>query len=174
MGFALVSGSVYYLAATKFVDYSQTQLQFASARSAFVSRANVTPDGGGWSIHVRWRFVNDGRLPLMIAIFTFQVYVDNGSDPRPWYDGGKLASEVSALLSFQADRLTGIVVEPSSFEELNWTAHVPPQDAARVVPHTDDGKFHLAFLNVRIVHYIDDVDNRQVQDLDPFILAVAP
>jgi hypothetical protein len=102
------------------------------------------------------------------------VYVDNGSDPRPWDDGGKLASEVFAPLSFQADRLTGIVVEPSGFEELNWTVRVPPQDAARVAPHTDDGMFHLAFLNVRVVYYIDDVDNRQVQDLDPFILAVAP
>lgn len=175
VGLALVSVGVYYAAVSKFIDYSETQLQFASPGTTHVANASVTAFGGGWIIVVRWQFDNEGRLPLTIAIFQFQMYVDNGSDSRQWNDDAKLASEYSAFLSFQLDRTTGLVVSPSSSAEREWTVLVDrPGDVAKVAPHSDDGKFYLVFLETRIVYYIADVDNRQMLDLDPFVMAVGP
>ncbi len=172
---ALVSAGVYLSTTSKWVDYSQVQLQFSTTNATYVTSLGVAAlPAGGESISVGWRFANQGRLPLTIAIFEFQVTVDNGSDPRSWADAAKIATEYSAFLSFQLDRLSGLVVAPSGTSDRGWTVNVTaPADVARVAPHAD-GRYYLAFTNVRIVYYISDVDNRNILYLDPFLRAVAP
>ena len=174
VGLAVVSAGVFLLTTAKWVDYSETQLRFSTTTSAYVASANVTsPTSGSRSIDVLWRFENSGRLPITIAIFQFRLYVDNGSDSRPWYDGEKLAQEYRTPLSFNLDRFTGLVVPPSGTADWRWQVNVTaPGDVARILPHSEDGKYHLVFFDTRIVYYISDVDNRQTLDLSAFVLAV--
>ncbi len=175
VGLAVVSAGVYLATTSKWVDYSETQLRFESTRSAYVASANVTPFGGGRAIELRWRFENPGRLPITIAIFQFQLYADNGSDPREWNDPGKLATEFTRPLSFNLDRLTGLAVPASSTADWTWRVNVTtPEDVARVQPHAADGKYYLAFVETRIIYYISDINNRQTRALDSFILGVGP
>lgn len=172
---AVVGGGMYLSTTSKWVDYSQTQLQFSTTNSTFVVSVDVTSlASGGKSIAVGWRFANQGRLPLTIAIFEFHATVDNGSDSRNWADAGKIATEYSVFLSFQLDRRTGPVVAPFGILDRGWTANVTaPADVARIVPHAD-GRYYLAFTDVRIVYYISDVDNGNILYGGPFLRVVAP
>ena len=172
---AVVGAGMYLSTTSKWVDYSQTQLQFSTTNSTYVVSADVTSPGtGGRTIEVLWRFANQGRLPLTIAIFEFQVSVDNGSDSRGWSDAAKIATEYSAFQTFNLDRHSGPVVAPSGTFDRGWTVSVTaPADVARIVPHAD-GRYYLAFTNVRIVYYISDVDNGNILYLDPFLRAVVP
>ncbi len=167
---ALVSAGVYVASVTKFIDYNETQLRFSSPGKVYVSHANFSRTGSGWDVVVRWRFENEGRLPLTVAIFQFELYVDNRSDPRPWYDSAKLADEYYRPLSFNLDRLTGLPVEPRGFGERDWRFNVTsPEDVARIVRDPGDGPIHLVILGIRIVYYISDVDIRHVLNLPPVL-----
>ena len=172
---AVVGAGMYLSTSSKWVDYSQTQLQFSTTNSTYVASVEVgSLASGGKSIGVTWRFANQGRLPLTIAIFEFQVTVDNGSDSRNWADASKLTTEYGAFLTFNLDRLTGPKVAPSGTLDRGWTVNLTaPADLARVAPHSD-GRYYLAFTDVRVVYYISDVNNMNIQYGDDFLRAVAP
>ncbi len=172
---AVVGAGMYLATTSKWVDYSQTQLQFSTTNSTYVASVNVTDlASGGKSIGVTWRFANRGRLPVTFAIFEFKVTVDNGSDSRNWADAAKLATEWGAFLTFNFDRLTGPRVAPSGTLDRVWTVNVTaPGDLARVAPHPD-GRYYLAFTDVRVVYYISDVNNMNILYGGDFLRAVAP
>jgi len=166
---ALVSAAIYVSATTKFVDYSETQLRLGTP---VLENASVNPIPGGYEGVFRWRLDNHGRLPVTIAIFQFDLTVDNRSDPRSPFDRGKLADEYHFGGSVQLDRFTGPVVPPGGTWSKEWRLPVTsPAEVAKIVADTD-GKFYLALIQGRLVYYVSDVDQFIVDDASPFVVGV--
>ncbi len=176
MGFAVLSGVMYGATTAKWVDFSETQLQFTNTRSAYVASSNVSPlAGGGLSFEITWRFANSGRLPLTVAIFQFTVYLDNGSDPRSVLDTEKLSTEVTRTLSFQESQLTGLTVAPSGTADRTWWVNVTlPGELADIHPSPADGRYYLAFTDASAYYFIADVDQRQMASVGVSSVRVGP
>ncbi|TLZ70936.1 MAG: hypothetical protein E6K10_06485 [Methanobacteriota archaeon] len=166
VGLALVSAGIFAATVTKFVDYSQTQKVFSAGG---LENATFTRIPSGWTITLRWRFENPGRLPITIAIFQFQSVVDNRSDTgRPWDDPAKLATEYGMFLSFNLDRNTGPVVPLGGTAAHTWTVNVTdPLDVAKILPDPVDGKFYIGVLGGRVWYYVSDVNARIPGDAVP-------
>jgi len=157
---------LYAAAATKFVDYSQTQIAFSAGGPV---NGTFTRTAQGWDIVLRWRFPNPGRLPVTVAIFQVQFAVDNRSDVnRSWDDPAKIATEYTGYLSFYLDRLTGPVVGAGSMRDLEWRFNVTaPEDVSKIAWAPGSGSYYMVVLGGSIVFYISDVNQRFVRGVPP-------
>ena len=165
---ALASGWIYAATTGKFVANSETLLVFGPPR---IENATFTPVAGGWNISLYWRVTNPGRLPIRLAIFVWDVVLDNRSDARPWFDGAKLASEYEIPGSLQRDRFTGPVIEPGGSVQVPWW--VPNENASANVLKIGsardpvDSRYYLAVLGGQVVYYVDDISERKIMRLTP-------
>ncbi|HLE46218.1 MAG TPA: hypothetical protein VI915_04465 [Thermoplasmata archaeon] len=163
LGLALVAGVIYVSSVAKFVDYSETIFRFEAPGQVRVASANFSQDPGtaNWTVRVTWRFVNDGRLPIILQSFLFELYVDNRSDPTPWYVGSKLALEFHRTGSFFLDRTTGPRIEPGGYHEWTWGVNATAPDASRIVRDPGTGKVWIVLTDLRTVFFVADVESRQ-------------
>ena len=109
---------MYAASTAKFVDYSDAQYRF---RPPYLDNATLTPIAGGWGIALHWRIDNPSRLPLRIAIFQFEIVIDNRSDAMLYGDlygitcrrNHRLACPIDAGCEFPIERMS-IRVEKAS------------------------------------------------------------
>jgi hypothetical protein len=163
---------MYAASTAKFVDYSDAQYRF---RPPYLDNATFSPISGGWAIVLHWRIDNAGRLPMRIAIFQFEIAVDNRSDPRDPFDGAKLASEYHILLSIQLDRFTGPVVPAGGSRSLDWWVNETiPENVGMISPAVDpgDGHFYIVILDGVVVYYVADINERHLDGIPPSIRRV--
>jgi hypothetical protein len=162
-----------YVASTaKFVDYSDAQYRF---RPPFLDNATIAPISGGWGIVLHWRIDNAARLPLRIAIFQFEIAIDNRSDARDPFDGPKLAGEYHLLLSIQLDRFTGPVVPAGGSRTLDfWMNETVPENVRKISPARDptDGHFYIVVLDGVVLYYVADINERHSDGVPPAIRRV--
>ncbi len=163
VGLALVAGGIYVSSVAKFVDYSETVFRFEAPGRVRVESANFTQDAGteNWTMRVTWRFVNDGRLPIILQSVLFELYVDNRSDPTPWYVGAKQALEFHRTGSFFLDRTTGPKIDPGGYHEWSWNHNATGPDTSRIVRDPSTGKVWIVLTGLRIVFFVADMESRQ-------------
>lgn len=163
---------MYVASFSKFVDYSDVQYGF---RSPYLDNATITPISGGWGIVLHWRIDNAGRLPVRIAIFQFEIVIDNRSDARSPFDGQKLAYEYHLLLSIQLDRFTGPVVPAGGSRALDfWANETVPENVQKITPARDptDGHFYIVVLDGLVWYYVADINQRHLGGVPPAIRRV--
>lgn len=161
LGLGLVAAVMYASTVAKFVDYSQTIFELGEPGRVRVEQANATQEAGtgNWTITVRWRFENAGRLPIALGSFRFDLHVDNRSDPAPYYEPSKLANEYHGEGSWYLPRFAAPVIAPGGSYERGWTFNATGADAAKIVP--DNGKVWILFTGADIVFYVADTESFQ-------------
>jgi len=163
LGLGLVAGGIYVSSVAKFVGYSETIFRFEGPGQVRVESANFTQDPGteNWTIRITWRFVNNGRLPIILQSFLFELYVDNRSDPTPWYVGGKQALEFHRTGSFFLDRTIAPTIDPGGYYEWPWGVNATGPDTSKIVRDPGTGKVWIVLTDLRIVFFVADVESRQ-------------
>ena len=164
---ALISAGMYAVSTTKFVDYSETLRGFPPPH---IENATLTPIPGGWNVSLHWRVDNPGRLPIHLAIFVFDVVLDNRSDSRAPFDGTKLATEYGISGSLQRDRYSGPVLPPGGSVGVDWWVNETSPESARKIAAARDpstGPYYMAVLGGQIVFYVANINERQVKGLPP-------
>ncbi len=156
---------MYALSTAKFVDHSETLLAFPPP---VIENATFTPTPGGWNVSLHWRVDNPGRLPIRLAIFVFDVVLDNRSDPRAPFDGAKLVTEYGIPGSLQRDRFTGPVIPPGGSVRVDWWVNETiPENARKIGSARDpaDGGYYITVLGGQVVFYVEDIGERRVAGL---------
>ena len=155
---ALISAVMYVTSTVKFVDNSETQFRF---RAPTLENVTFTPIAGGWNISLRWRAADPGRLPVRIAIFEWEVTIDNGTDSRSPLDPAKLGDEYHIRLGINLDRFTGPVVAAGGSRTLPWWVdQTDPVNVWKIARNPSDGRFTVVVTDGVVIYYVGDINER--------------
>ena len=165
---ALISAGMYVTSAVKFIDNSQTQLQF---RAPYLENATFTAIPGGWNISFQWRVDDPGRLPVRIAIFQWEVAVDNGTDSRNPFDPVKLGLEYHILRGINLDRFTGPVILAGGSRSFHWWVNeTDPANVGKIAKNPADGRFTVVVIGDVVIYYVGDINERHAAYVEPTIV----